>query len=69
MLKSQQRFRREKHNVFAEKVNNITLSTNNNKRIQSIDSIETYAYGTNKDLICRKAEINCRHIIKQNKKG
>ena len=44
-LKSQQRF---KH-VFTEQVNKIALSANDDKRIQSIDSIKTYAYGTSKD--------------------
>ena len=34
--------------------------------MQSIDSIETYAYGTNKDLVCREEEIKCSNIIKQN---
>ena len=36
--------------------------------MQSIDSIETYAYGTNKDLICKKEEIKCNNIIKQQRK-
>ena len=31
---------------------------------QSIDSIETYAYGTSKDVVCRKEEIT---VIKQYK--
>ena len=31
ILKSQQTFRNEKHNVFTEKVNKIELTTNNNK--------------------------------------
>ena len=35
------------------------------KRIQSIYSIETYAYGTSKDLVCKKEEIKCNNIIKQ----
>ena len=26
--------------------------------MQSIDSIETYAYGTSKDLICKKKKLN-----------
>ena len=43
ILKSQQRFRSQKHNVFTEEVNKITLSANDHKRIQSIDSVETYA--------------------------
>ena len=32
------------------------MSSNDNKRIQSIDSIETYTYGTSKDLVCEKEE-------------
>ena len=42
-----------------------TLSSNNDKRMQSIDSIETYTYGTNKDLVSEKEEIKCNNIIKQ----
>ena len=30
---------------FAEEINKIGLSSNDDRRIQSIDSIETYAYG------------------------
>ena len=33
--------------------------------MQSIDSIETYAHGTSKDLVSEKEEINCNNIIKQ----
>ena len=40
ILKTQQRFRSEKHNVFTEKINEIALSSNDDKRIQSVDSIE-----------------------------
>ena len=36
--------------------------------MQSIDSIETYGYGTRKDLVKRKEEIKCNNIIKQCKK-
>ena len=31
--------------------------------MQSIDSIETFAYGMNKDLVCKKEEIQCNNII------
>ena len=36
--------------------------------MQSIDSIETYVYGMNKDLVCNREEINFNNIIKQYKK-
>ena len=36
--------------------------------MQSIDSIETYAYGTSKDLVSDKEEIKCSNIIKRYKK-
>ena len=67
ILKTQQRFRSEKHNVFTEEINKIALSSNDDKRMQSIDSIETYAYGMNKDLVCKKEEIKCKNIIKRYK--
>ena len=54
MLKLQERFRSDSLNVFPEKVNEIVLSANNNKGIQSIDQTETYAYETNKKIIRKK---------------
>ena len=67
ILKSQENFRIEKHNVFTEEVNKFALNPNNDKRIQSIDSIETNTYGTRGDLVCYKEEIKCNNIIKQYK--
>ena len=64
MLKSKQRFRSEKR-VFTEDGNKIALSANDNKRIQSIDSIETYAYRANEEITHSKKEIKCTKIIKQ----
>ena len=55
------------HNVFTEEINNIDLSSNDVKRMQSIDSIETYAHRTSRDLVCRKKKIKYNNIIKQNK--
>ena len=54
ILKSYQRVRSKEHNVFIEEVNKTALSANYDKRIQSIDSIETYAYGINKVLVSKK---------------
>ena len=39
-----------------KKLNKIALSSNYDKRMQSNDSIETYAYGTNKDLVSEREE-------------
>ena len=36
--------------------------------MQSMDLIETYAYGTTKDLVSDKEEIKCNNIIKRYKK-
>ena len=36
--------------------------------MQSIDWIETFAYGTSKVLVSEKEEIKCNNIIKQYKK-
>ena len=41
ILKTQKRFKSERHNVFTEEINKIALSSNDDKRMQSIDSIET----------------------------
>ena len=65
MNKIQQRFKTERHNVFIEESNKIASSSSDDKRMQSIDSIETYPYGTSKDLVCEKEEIKCNNIIKK----
>ena len=67
ILKPQQRFRSNKHNVFTEEVNKIALSANNDKRIQSANSIETYLYGTTENLVRIKEMIKCNNGIKQYK--
>ena len=40
ILKTQQRFKSKRHNVFTEEVNKIALSSSDDKRMQSIDLIE-----------------------------
>ena len=49
--------------MFYERNYKITLSSNDDKRIQSIDSAETYAYWSWKDLTDKKEEIKCDNII------
>ena len=48
MLKTKHRFKSERNNIFTEEIIKTALSSNDDKRMQLIDSTETYAYGTSK---------------------
>ena len=65
MLKTQRRFKSESHNIFIEEIDKIHLISNEDKRMQSIDWIETYVYGTSKDLVTEKGEVKYNNIIKR----
>ena len=53
ILKSQQRFKSEAHNVYTEEVNKIALSSNGDKRLQTFDRITSYPYGTSAGKVCK----------------
>ena len=53
--------------MFTKKANENTLSSNDDKRMQSIYSIKTYAYGASKDLVSENEEIKCNIVIKRYK--
>ena len=46
ILKSQQRFKSEAHNVYTKEINKIALSSNDDKRLQYFDRITSYLYDT-----------------------
>ena len=50
-----------------KKINKMALSSDDDKIMQSIYFIETYAYGTGKGLVSEKEEIKCKKLIKQHK--
>ena len=50
-------FRRDKHNAFTEGVIKIALSANYDKIMQSVNLIETYANGTNKEKYTKKKKL------------
>ena len=52
ILKSQQRFKSDYHEVYTEEVNKIALSSDDDKRLQSFDRITTYPQGTNVFKVC-----------------
>ena len=68
ILKTQQRFKSERHNVFTEEINQTASSSNDDKRMQSFNSVGTYKYGMSKDLVSEKVDLKCNNIIKRYKK-
>ena len=52
ILKSQQRFKSDHHDVYTEEINMIALTSNDDKRFQTFDKITTYPYGTNAFKAC-----------------
>ena len=47
IVKSQQIFKSDYHNVYTEQINKIALSSNNDKRLQTFDKTTTYQYEAN----------------------
>ena len=58
ILKSQQKFKSNCDNVYTEQINKITLSSNDDKRLQTFDKITTYPYGTNTFKVCRSEKLS-----------
>ena len=53
LLKSQQRFKSEAHNVYTEEVSKIALSSNDDKILQTFDRITSYSHGTSAGKVCK----------------
>ena len=71
IIRSQQIFKSNHHNVCTEEVNKIVLSSNHDKRIQTFDKITTFPYGTNIFKICEnemllKNKFSVKDIDKHN---
>ena len=64
LIKSQQRFKINHHKVYTEEVNKITLSSNDDKRMQTFDKVITYPYGINNAFMVCENEIK---YVLQNK--
>ena len=58
ILKTQKRFKNERHNIFTQEINKIALSLNDDKRLQSSYLKETYANAMSKDLVSEKKRLN-----------
>ena len=53
VLRSQQRFKSGRHDVYTEEINKIALSSNDDKRLQTFDRIISYPYGTSAGKGCK----------------
>ena len=63
ILKSQQRFKSDRHKVYTEEINKIALSSNDDKRLQTFDSIKTYPYGANAFKASESEMLKCKRFI------
>ena len=54
VFRSQKSFKSYYHDVYTEELNKIVLSRNDDKRLQTSDSITTYPYGTGEIMIINK---------------
>ena len=57
LLRKQLGLKSEKHDVFTEEINKISLSYNDDERISSIDALETYPHGMSKDILSKREKI------------
>ena len=57
LYRSQQIFKSYNHDVYTEEVNKTALSSNDNKRLRTLDRITTYTYETNAFKVCESEMI------------
>ena len=58
ILKSQERFISYLHNMHTEEVNKISISSNDDKRLQTFDKVTTYPYGANAFRVYERIQLN-----------
>ena len=66
ILKSQQIFKSNHHKVYTEKFDKIALSSNDDKRLQTFNVIETYPYGTNALKVCECEMLTVKDLFLKN---
>ena len=63
VLKSQQRFKSDHHNLYTAEFNKIALTSNDDKRLQTFDRIKAYPYGTNAFKVCESVMLMLKRFI------
>ena len=66
ILKSQQKFRSDHHNVYTVEINKIALSSNYDKRLQTFDRITTCPHGANAFKVCESEMMIMRDLFVEN---
>ena len=54
ILRSQQRFKSDAHNVHTEEINKVALSFEYDKRLIAFDGITTYPNGIRAGILCKQ---------------
>ena len=54
ILRSQQRFKSDGHDVYTEEINKVALSFSDDKRLIVYDGITTYPYGIGAGILCKQ---------------
>ena len=63
LLRLQQRFKSEYHEVCTEEINKIALSSNHDERLQTTHRIKTYPYRKNAFKVCESEMLKCKRFI------
>ena len=63
ILRSQQRFKSDHHNLHTEEVNKVALSSNDDKRLQTFDRITSFPHKTNAFKVCESEMMVVRDLF------
>ena len=66
ILTTQQRFKSDHYEVYTEEVSKIVLSSNDDKRLQTLDSTKTYPHRTNAFKKCESQIMMVRYLFVKN---
>ena len=66
ILQPEQRFKSDCHDVYREQINKTALSSNGDKRLQTLDKITTNPHGTNAFKVCESEMMIVRNLFVEN---
>ena len=66
ILKSQQVFKSDYHNVYTVEINKTALSSNDDKTLQTFDETTTYPHGTNAFKVCESEVMIVKDLFLEN---